>query len=94
MLLKTKRIDKSIARLRKFLKKNPKRPAPETIHKIRTSARRVESSLDAMDVGRQKLHKLLVEKKYARGERPWLKMRSRQVGPTVEQLTQNGPEKF
>jgi CHAD domain-containing protein len=60
MLLKTKRIDKSIARLRKFLKKNPKRPAPETIHKIRTSARRVESSLDAMDVGKKKLHKHLV----------------------------------
>jgi CHAD domain-containing protein len=60
MLLKTRRIDKSIARLRKFLKKNPKRPAPETIHKIRTSTRRVETSLHAMDVGKKKLHKRLV----------------------------------
>jgi inorganic pyrophosphatase len=53
MLLKTEKVQKSIIRLRKFLKKKPKSPAPEKVHKIRTSARRLESSLEAMNVGKK-----------------------------------------
>ncbi len=59
MLLKTERIQKSIVRVRKFLKKKPKRPAPEKIHQLRTSVRRLESSLEVMDVGAKKLKKRL-----------------------------------
>jgi len=44
MLLQTERVQKSIVRLRKFLKKNPKSPALEKLHQIRTSARRLEFS--------------------------------------------------
>jgi CHAD domain-containing protein len=57
MLLKTDKVQKSISRVRKFLKKKPKNPAPEKVHKIRTSARRLESSLDVMDLGRKQLKK-------------------------------------
>jgi CHAD domain-containing protein len=59
MLLKTDRVQKSIGRLRKFLKKNAKHPEPEKIHDVRTSARRLEASLETMDVGKKKLKKRL-----------------------------------
>jgi hypothetical protein len=57
MLLKTERVQKSIKRLRKYFKKNPKSPTPEKIHELRTSARRLESSLESMDIGKKKLKK-------------------------------------
>jgi CHAD domain-containing protein len=57
MLLKTERVQKSIKRLRKYFKKNPKSPTPEKIHDLRTSAGRLESSLESMDVGKKKLKK-------------------------------------
>jgi CHAD domain-containing protein len=57
MLLKTERVQKSIKRLRKYFKKNPKSPTPEKIHDLRTSARRLESSLESMDIGKKKLKK-------------------------------------
>jgi CHAD domain-containing protein len=57
MLLKTERVQKSIKRLRKYFKKNPKSPTPAKIHDLRTSARRLESSLESMDIGKKKLKK-------------------------------------
>jgi len=59
MLLQTERVQKSIVRLRKFLKKKPNSPPPEKLHQIRTSARRLESSLAAMDIGKKRLRKRL-----------------------------------
>ena len=59
MLMQTELVQKSIARLRKFLKKKPGNPAPERVHKIRASARRLESSLAAMDIGKKRLRKRL-----------------------------------
>src|SRR5215469_4228301 len=59
MLSQTELVQKSIGRLRKFLKKNPKSPAPEKLHQIRTSVRRLESSLAAMNIGKKRLKKRL-----------------------------------
>lgn len=59
MLLQTERVQKSIVRLRKFLKKKPNSPPPEKLHQIRSSARRLESSLAAMDIGKKRLKKRL-----------------------------------
>jgi CHAD domain-containing protein len=59
MLLQTEGVQKSIVRLRKFLKKKPNSPTPEKLHKKRTSARRLESSLAAMDIGKKRLKKRL-----------------------------------
>jgi CHAD domain-containing protein len=52
MPLDTKRIDKSIKRVRKFLKKAPKNPTPEKIHDVRTSTRRLESTLNTLKLGK------------------------------------------
>jgi CHAD domain-containing protein len=59
MLLNVERVQKSITRLRKFLKKQPGNPSPETIHDVRTSTRRLESSLEALEIGKNKLKKRL-----------------------------------
>lgn len=47
MSLDTARIHKPIRKLRKFLKKAPKRPTSEQIHDLRTSSRRFEAEVDA-----------------------------------------------
>ncbi len=52
MPLDTKRIDKSIKRVSKFLKKAPKNPTPEKIHDVRTSTRRLESTLNTLKMGK------------------------------------------
>ena len=44
MALDTHRIQKAIRRLDKFPKKAPKNPAPDKVHKVRTSIRRIEES--------------------------------------------------
>jgi CHAD domain-containing protein len=48
MPISANRVQKSIRSLRKFLKKAPKSPTPKKIHKVRTNARRLETSLVAL----------------------------------------------
>jgi CHAD domain-containing protein len=45
------RIQKSVRKVRKFVKKAPLDPAPEQIHDLRTHARKLESSLHALSIG-------------------------------------------
>jgi len=52
MSLDIDRIHKSIKRVAKFLKKSPKHPTPEKIHDVRTSTRRLESTLDTLKLGK------------------------------------------
>jgi CHAD domain-containing protein len=59
MKLNTKQIQKSIIRLRKFLKKMPRDPAPEKVHKVRTDARRLGTSLETIDFRKKKFNKRL-----------------------------------
>jgi len=44
-------IQENIRKLRKILKKNPKRPPPELIHKLRTQSRRFEAIDEALGLG-------------------------------------------
>ena len=48
MAIDTNRIEKPVRKIRKFLKKSPKRPNIEQIHDLRTSCRRFESNLEAI----------------------------------------------
>ena len=48
MSLDLERIRSSTRRVAKFVKRNSKRPAPEAVHKLRTSARRLETVLTAV----------------------------------------------
>ncbi|HWF40378.1 MAG TPA: CHAD domain-containing protein [Candidatus Acidoferrales bacterium] len=48
MAIDTKRIEKPARKIRKFLKKSPKRPNIEQIHDLRTSCRRFEADLGAL----------------------------------------------
>jgi CHAD domain-containing protein len=41
------RIEKPVRKVRKFLKKSPKRPTPDEIHDLRTSTRRFEATIQA-----------------------------------------------
>lgn len=59
MALDTERLQKSIRRVSKFLKKAPKNSTPETIHDVRTSTRRLESALDTVEIGKRSLKKRL-----------------------------------
>jgi|SRR5581483_1130761 len=56
-------IHKAIGRLRKFAKNVPKQPSPEDVHKVRTSARRLEAIFGALSLdsgtNEQRLIKLL-----------------------------------
>jgi|SoiMethySBSTD1v2_1073268.scaffolds.fasta_scaffold197146_2 CHAD domain-containing protein len=45
MSLDLDRVKKSARRVSKFAKRNPKRPSTDTVHKLRTSARHLESAL-------------------------------------------------
>jgi CHAD domain-containing protein len=47
MPLNIDRIHKPVRKLRKFLKKAPKRPTPDAVHSLRTNARRLEITVDA-----------------------------------------------
>jgi CHAD domain-containing protein len=48
MALDLKRIKKSVKRVRKFIKQDRRRPTTKDIHDLRTSARRLESTLNAL----------------------------------------------
>jgi CHAD domain-containing protein len=46
------RVQKPIRKLRKFLKKRPKRPTPDEIHNLRTNTRRFEAAIAAFGLDR------------------------------------------
>ena len=48
MAFNIERIDKAAKQIAKFAKKDEKRPAVESIHKLRTNTRRLESALNAL----------------------------------------------
>ena len=50
MALDLDRIRKSARRVRKFVKRNPKRPNSRTVHRVRTGARHLESALVTMEL--------------------------------------------
>jgi CHAD domain-containing protein len=55
------RVRKPVRKLRKFLKKAPKDPSADKIHHLRTSARRFETAVEALDLGPVKRHKALLK---------------------------------
>jgi CHAD domain-containing protein len=59
MPLDANRLQTSLSRLDKFLKKVPKDPTPETIHEARTSIRRLESALDVLKLKKKSTKKRL-----------------------------------
>ncbi len=54
MSLDTTRIEKPVGKIRKFLKKSPKRPSIDQIHDLRTGSRRFETAIDALGLSTQK----------------------------------------
>ena len=60
MPIDTDRIQKSIRKLRKFLKRSPKRPSSSEIHDLRTNARRFEAAVEALALDRGKNQRRLL----------------------------------
>lgn len=61
-MLDAQRVEKPVRKLRKLLKKAPKRPTVDQIHDLRTSARRFESNVEALGLNdKQKERRLLKE---------------------------------
>jgi CHAD domain-containing protein len=54
------RIHKPVRKLRKFLKKTPKRPTPDEIHSLRTNARRFETTIDAFGLASRRNERRLL----------------------------------
>ncbi len=50
MSLDLDRIQKSVRKVRKFIKKAPRQPAPEQVHDLRTPARKLETALQALSL--------------------------------------------
>jgi CHAD domain-containing protein len=48
MAIDRERIQKSLSKLRKFAEKTPKQPSPGEIHKLRTHARKIETTFQAL----------------------------------------------
>jgi CHAD domain-containing protein len=60
MALDENRIQKPARRLRKLLKKNPRKPTPDNVHDLRTNSRRLEATLSALSLdSRPKERRLL-----------------------------------
>lgn len=60
MAIEQERIQKSLNKVRKFAKNVPKQPTPEQIHKLRTSARKMEAMFGALSLdSRGNEHRLL-----------------------------------
>jgi CHAD domain-containing protein len=73
MPLDIDRIQKSVRRVRKFLARAPKNPTPEKIHDLRTSARRLEATVEALGLDSKRREKRLLrdlaqEKEGGQGE--------------------------
>src|SRR5437879_4240766 len=54
------RINKSARKITKFLRKNPKRPSSESIHKLRTNKRRLETTFTTLGLNSKKKVKQLL----------------------------------
>src|SRR5436190_5997340 len=50
MPLDVDRLQKPVRKLRKFMKKTPRRPTPDEVHDLRTNTRRVEASMEALSL--------------------------------------------
>jgi CHAD domain-containing protein len=61
MAIDENRILKSIRKLEKFAGKAPKRPPPEKVHLLRTNARKVETSLEALALDSRKTERRLIK---------------------------------
>ena len=60
MPLDVDRIQQSVRRVRKFLAKAPKNPPPQEIHDLRTSARRLEATVEALGLDSKRREKRLL----------------------------------
>jgi CHAD domain-containing protein len=60
MPLDIDRIQKSVRRVRKSLARAPKNPTPEKIHDLRTSARRLEATVEALGLDSKRREKRLL----------------------------------
>ena len=61
MAIDENRILKSIRKLEKFARKAPRRPPPEKIHRLRTNARKVETSLEALALDSRKTERRAIK---------------------------------
>lgn len=61
MALDRERIEKSVRKLRKILKKQPRRPTPAQIHDLRTHSRRFEAALGALKLDCKKNERKLLQ---------------------------------
>jgi CHAD domain-containing protein len=60
MAIDTARLEKSVNRLDKFLRKAPKNPTPKKIHDVRTSTRKLESALESLTIRNKAAKKRLL----------------------------------
>ena len=60
MAIDIARLEKSVSRLDKFLKKAPKNPTPNKIHDVRTSTRKLESALESLTIRNKAAKKRLL----------------------------------
>src|SRR4051812_37464947 len=61
MAIEAQKIHKSLRRLRKLAVKLPKDPSPEKVHKLRTSARKLEATFSALALDSQKNERQLIK---------------------------------
>ncbi|MBV8674390.1 MAG: CHAD domain-containing protein [Acidobacteriaceae bacterium] len=61
MSLNAKGLQKPFRKLRKSLKKFPKRPTPEQVHDLRTSSRKLEAVMDALRLNGQRRGRCLLK---------------------------------
>jgi CHAD domain-containing protein len=61
MAIDAQKIHKSLRRLRKLAVKLPKDPSPENVHKLRTSARKLEAIFSALALDSQKNERQLIK---------------------------------
>ena len=79
MPLDTERLQKSIRRVKKFLKRRPKRPTPDQIHDVRTVTRRLEAALDTLEIKKKFAKKKRVQQELRRIRKRCGKLRDMDV---------------
>ena len=62
MALDSERIQKNVQKLRKILKKAPKRPTPGEIHELRTRIRRFETTVEALALSSKRNERALLRR--------------------------------
>jgi len=61
MPLDVDRLQKPVRKLRKFMKKTPRRPTPDEVHDLRTNTRRVEASVEALSLDSKRVGERLLK---------------------------------